>query len=31
MACYKCSKIAKGENPPYTCDAGHNTETEIVR
>lgn len=31
LACHKCGKIAKGDNPPYTCDAGHNTETEIVR
>lgn len=31
LACFKCGKIAKGDKPPYTCDAGHNTETEIVR
>ncbi|AES75694.2 DUF223 domain protein [Medicago truncatula] len=31
LACYKCGKIAKGDNPPYTFEKGHNTETEIVR
>lgn len=31
FACHKCPKIAKGDKPPYTCDDGHNTETEIVR
>ncbi|RHN55405.1 putative nucleic acid-binding protein [Medicago truncatula] len=31
FACFKCGKIAKGDNPPYTCESGHNTETEIVR
>lgn len=31
LACHKCPKIARGEKPPYTCDDGHNTETEIVR
>lgn len=31
FACHKCPKLAKGDKPPYTCDDGHNTETEIVR
>lgn len=31
LACHKCPKQAKGDKPPYTCDSGHNTETEIVR
>jgi len=31
FACHKCPKIAKGDKPPYTCEDGHNTETEIVR
>lgn len=28
---HKCNKTAKGDNPPYTCEASHNTKTEIVR
>jgi len=31
FACHKCPKIAKGDKAPYTCNDGHNTETEIVR
>lgn len=31
FACHKCPKIAKGDNAPYTCEDGHNTETEIVK
>lgn len=31
FACHKCPKIARGDKPPYTCEDGHNTETEIVR
>ncbi|KEH22461.1 plant OB fold protein, putative [Medicago truncatula] len=31
LVCCKCPKVAKGEKPPYTCESGHNIETEIVR
>ncbi|KAL5052381.1 hypothetical protein RYX36_033063, partial [Vicia faba] len=30
-ACHLCPCIARGDVPPFECEAGHSTETEIFR
>ncbi|XP_058780943.1 uncharacterized protein LOC131655057 [Vicia villosa] len=30
-ACHACTMVAKGNQPPYVCGKGHQTETEIYR
>jgi hypothetical protein len=29
QACFHCPKAAFGDKPPYKCEAGHETETQI--
>ncbi|CAK8544557.1 unnamed protein product [Lathyrus sativus] len=31
QSCHECPRVAKGQQPPYICGAGHNTDTDIYR
>ncbi|XP_058760390.1 uncharacterized protein LOC131633721 [Vicia villosa] len=30
-ACHMCQSIARGDNPPFECEAGHETMAEVLR
>ncbi|XP_058731680.1 uncharacterized protein LOC131623307 isoform X2 [Vicia villosa] len=30
-ACHLCPRVARGDKPPFLCEAGHSTEAEIFR